>query len=58
MDANTYYLNKYIEEQEELDEEYERLLEELRDAEPEEFEEIIDSYGYGDVDLALILKDL
>ena len=56
--ANTAALNKYMDQQEQDELEYEQLLEDLRDADPEEYEEIIDSHGYGDADLAEIIKDL
>ena len=56
--ANTAALNKYMGRQEQDELEYEQLLEDLRDADPEEYEEIIHSHGYGDADLAEIIKDL
>lgn len=56
--ANTAALNKYMEQQEQDELEYEQLLEDLRDADPEDYEEIIYSHGYGDANLVKIMEDL
>jgi hypothetical protein len=48
--------SRYIETQE--DQQYEWMLEELREADPEEYEYIIDLYGYSDLDLFDIIKDI
>jgi len=56
--ANTAALNKYMDQQEKDEREYEELLGMLRDSEPEEYEDIIDSFGWGDADLADIVKDI
>lgn len=58
IDGNTAALNKYLEEQERLEEAYEELLEDLRLADPSEYEEIIDEHGWGDADLMDIIKDI
>jgi len=58
VDANTAYLNRYLEKQEEQERDYEEMLVMLRDSDPEEYEEIIESFGYTDYDLADIIGDL
>lgn len=55
--ASTSALNKHLEQQEKDEWEYEELLEMLRDSEPEEYKEIINSFGY-DEDITQILEDL
>ena len=57
--ANTYYLNRYLAEQEEQEQAYEQMLEDLRNEEDEdEYENIIDSYGFGDVCITDIIGDI
>jgi len=56
--ANTEALNRYLDRQEEQEREYEELLSVLRDSEPEEYEDIIASFGWGDADLSEIMEDL
>jgi len=56
--ANTAALNRYMEQQEREESEYEQLLNMLRDSEPGEYEDIIDSFGYGSTDLVDIIKDI
>ena len=56
--ANTHYLNKYMEKQEQDERDYELMLDELRNAEPDDYQSIMDSYGFGDADLVEIMKDL
>ena len=54
MDANILALTEYFK----SEQDYNDMLDILRDCDPSEYEEIIDSYGYGEVDLAIILEDL
>lgn len=56
--ANTEALNRYLADQEEQEREYEELLDLLRDTDPEDYEDTIESFGFGDADLAEILGDL
>lgn len=61
--ANTYYLNKYLQEQEKLEREdeenYYQMTEELRNEDDvDEYENIIDSYGYSDLDIIDIISGL
>jgi len=58
MDANESALQTYMDKLEVEQQEYEELLQELRDSEPEDYESIIDSHGWGDSDLTEILGDI
>ena len=58
IDANEAALQTYMRELEQEEEAYENMLEELRDAEIEDYEDIIDSHGWGCTDLTIILGDI
>lgn len=56
--ANTAALSRHLAQQEEDDILYEAMLDELRDADEEDYETIISSHGWADADEADILKDI
>lgn len=56
--ANTEAMDKYLEQQNQEEREYSYMLDDLRDAEPEHYEAIIEEYGYGHIDLIDIIGDM
>ena len=58
-DGNLSALNKYLEQQQAEEDAYEELLEALRNEEdPGEWDDIIESMGWGDADHIQILEDI
>ncbi len=59
MDPVIIDLNNWLDKQDEESSDYLLMLEALRDEpDPENYEDIIEAYGWGDVDLAEILEDI
>ena len=56
--SNDAALQAYEERQEKNEKEYNQMLEDLRRTHHDEWPDIIEEYGYGDVDPVDILKDL
>ncbi len=59
MDPVIIDLDKWLDKQDKESSDYLLMLETLRDEpDPENYEDIIEAYGWGDVDLAEILEDI
>lgn len=58
MDGNLDALNKYEVRCEIAEEDYNYMLDAMREAEPEDYNRIMEEYGFGDVDLAEVIGDL
>ena len=57
--ANTEALNRHMEKQESEEKVYELLLEDLRaEEDPDEWDNIIESHGWGDADHIQMLGDI
>ena len=56
--ANTEAMDKYLEQQNQEEREYSYMLEDLRNAEPDQYEAIIDEYGYSHIDPLNIIEDM
>ncbi len=56
--ANTEAMDRHLAKQEEDEAMYELMLDELRDASADEYDNIIDYWGYADADYQDIIKDI
>ena len=57
-DGNLEALNKYEGRCEQEEKDYNEMLEELYTAEPEDYPDIMEEYGFGELDMIDIMKDL